>query len=562
MRLSFLSIAVFLLLPAFGVSATWYVPGHFLMIQDALDSPLVKDGDTIVVKPGTYYENLVFPVKAVTLISEQGPDLTVIDGSDAGAVVEFTGGGNDTVLEGFTLTNGIGYTPGPPYTLFFGGAIYCPIGSPTITQNVITYNRALYGGGIFCESGSPVITGNTITKNSAQDVDVGDGGAIYCSVNSSPVVKDNEITYNSAAGGGGGIYINQSQALIEDNVIAFNDTQFDPGGGIYCRDCDPIIADNAIHDNEADNVGGGLYFWDSSPLLSGNEICRNTASEGGGATFKESSPLIENNVFHDNFTGSRGGGIDFRDSTATMVNNTLTGNSAGWWGGGIRVYEGSEVTVVNTIFWNNTALHDGDEIYIGSSYTPSSVDISYSDVDGGQLSVFVDSGCTLNWGSGMMDADPLFVDEAGGDLHIRYDSPCRNAADDSTPSLPAYDFEGDPRKAHGAVDMGADEFYDHLYVTGDAAPGGAVEVKIVGKAGTSPLFLFVGSGVIDPPLSTKHGDWHLAFPVLVLTLPGSIPPEGIYVLPVDIPSDCPECEIPMQAGVKDKLTNLFILHIE
>jgi hypothetical protein len=50
--------------------------------------------------------------------------------------------------------------------------------------------------------------------------------------------------------------------------------------------------------------------------------------------------------------------------------------------------------------------------------------INYSDVDGGQSSVFLGPGCTLNWGPGMIDADPLFFDPASGDYHLQQD-PCQ-----------------------------------------------------------------------------------------------------------------------------------------
>jgi hypothetical protein len=48
------SLSFFLL--ASGVyAAKWKVPGDFPTIQAAIDSPLVMDGDVIVVRPGTYY---------------------------------------------------------------------------------------------------------------------------------------------------------------------------------------------------------------------------------------------------------------------------------------------------------------------------------------------------------------------------------------------------------------------------------------------------------------------------------------------------------------------------
>jgi len=115
------------------------------------------------------------------------------------------------------------------------------------------------------------------------------------------------------------------------------------------------------------------------------------------------------------------------------------------------------MTVANTVLWNNISP-TGPEIYLGTATYHSTVTISFSDVKGGQSSVYVNSGSTLDWGSGMIDADPLFVDPDNGDFHLTFPSPCKDAGDDEASGLPDEDFENDPRVAFGFVDMGADEF--------------------------------------------------------------------------------------------------------
>ena len=70
--------------------------------------------------------------------------------------------------------------------------------------------------------------------------------------------------------------------------------------------------------------------------------------------------------------------------------------------------------------------------------------MSYSDVRGGFP------------GIGNIDAEPLFVRPAAGDLHLRPGSPCRDAGVD-TGALLATDLDGNPRIQGKAPDMGAYE---------------------------------------------------------------------------------------------------------
>ena len=106
------TIVITLTSTSFAFSEIIYVPDDFQTIQEAIDNS--ADGDSVIVRSGIYMENINFLGKAITVKSEGGPDVTIIDGSnavypDSGNVVLFINGeGFDSVLEGFTITGGAG----------------------------------------------------------------------------------------------------------------------------------------------------------------------------------------------------------------------------------------------------------------------------------------------------------------------------------------------------------------------------------------------------------------------------------------------------------------------
>jgi hypothetical protein len=176
----------------------------------------------------------------------------------------------------------------------------------------------------------------------------------------------------------------------------------------------------------------------------------------------------------------------------------------------------------------------------------------------------MDAGSTLNWGPYIIDLDPNFVDPHNRDFHLTYYSPCRDFGDLSAPGLPETDFEGDPRNSFAGVDLGADEFNTHLYYTGDAVPGGEVEAKFIGTPHTEPVGLWLGSGVLDPPVPSMFGYWYLKYPWYGPIHLGSIPsPKGILVIPAKIPATpAGPYGLPMQALIGDALSNLCVLQVE
>src|SRR5713226_10352285 len=128
------------------------VPTNYPTIQSAINA--ASNGDTVLVAPGTYVENINFNGKAITLTSSSGPAVTMIDGNHNGTVVTFNHSETaSSALSGFTIQNG--FQSGG-----FGAGITVSSASPTITSNVIARNHAAAAIGIYVNGGSPLITKN------------------------------------------------------------------------------------------------------------------------------------------------------------------------------------------------------------------------------------------------------------------------------------------------------------------------------------------------------------------------------------------------------------------
>jgi polygalacturonase len=75
------TISVCLLSATFSQAATTiHVPADQPTIQSGINA--ASNGDTVLVAPGTYKENINFSGKAITLKSSGGARVTIIDGEE------------------------------------------------------------------------------------------------------------------------------------------------------------------------------------------------------------------------------------------------------------------------------------------------------------------------------------------------------------------------------------------------------------------------------------------------------------------------------------------------
>ena len=193
-----------------AAASTINVPSDQPTIQDGINAAV--NGDTVLVAPGTYTENVNFNGKAIVVRSSGGPKITIIDGGSQGAVVTFSSGEtNGSVLSGFTLQHGS------------SSGVYMNFASPVVMDNIIANNRAEFGGGMSIGGPSTAqVLRNTFIGNVAS----AGGGAIELFAAGSVRIENNLFTKNNGGGQGGAVYmVNEADELIVQNVM-YDDVAF------------------------------------------------------------------------------------------------------------------------------------------------------------------------------------------------------------------------------------------------------------------------------------------------------------------------------------------------
>ncbi len=356
-----------------------------------------------------------------------------------------------------------------------GGIFLRDYSKVLISHCLIDSNKAYWSGaGICCYNSSPKICHNTIRENESIS-----GSGIYTREDSSPLIYENVIKYNTTRpiGSGAGICTLGGNAIITGNVITNNSTSgggYTGGpGGIACgHSASPYIFDNIIENNTGGFGGGIDVSGDSNstghPIITNNTIRNNNGFHGGGLRCTESGMVLVNNEISGNYSYYGGGIGVYNDASPLIVNNSITNNTATY-GGGLSMMSNCSPTIINTIIWDNS----GNQIYLRDTEDgEADPDFYYCDIQGGieGFGFFENTVYVGNYQNNI-DTDPCFIGSGLYNYSLDYNSPCINLTRPDTTGLflPQYDILGNPRIYEGEItklDMGAFEYQgESIYTT-------------------------------------------------------------------------------------------------
>ena len=204
-------------------------------------------------------------------------------------------------------------------------------------------------------------------------------------------------------------------------------------------------------DSQESNPGAhGLYWTGHNGLVESNEIYGNN---GFGLQFYSGTgPVVNGNTFRNNCVHHNGKAALYIGSGSdnTAYNNVMIHN-----------HGGVSVVGTRTKLYNNTIVANGGQ---GVSVRGSQAEIRNNIVDGhgteisnqGSGAIFSNNLCDTGGGVCQYIGTPSFVNAAGGDFHLRSNSPAIDRG--MTLSAVRTDVDGVRRPQDAAYDIGAYEF--------------------------------------------------------------------------------------------------------
>ena len=436
----------------------------FRTIKPAVSA--AHSGDTIIVEPGTYTGDGVLDIvlagKELTIQSTDPGDPEVVaatvidcqtkDGLGHRFIEISPDTGTELTVAGLKMINGtLGYA---------GGIILCQGADLHLIDCTFSDNSVeWWGGAVHCEDSTVTIEGCTFARNSSAATH---GGAVACQGSALSLTG---CTFRRNTGNA----LELLESVVTIDGCTFTNNSGRAGGAIYSftaggADMAAYLSlTNCIFSgNYCTESGAALHNYGVEAAIDSCSFTTNRAGKNGGAIYHyQCGPSITSCIFIGNTAVGIGGAIaNYQGSAPTITNCTLVNNKAAN-GGAISSRRESDPLISHCILWNNEAT-TGRNLYLSRDTVSvsygSKATVEYCNVERGQASVYVDSGCTLTWADGNLDADPGFRGATYDDYRLDTDSVCIDAGNPRyIPSAKETDLDGRARYFGKAVDLGAYE---------------------------------------------------------------------------------------------------------
>ncbi|MDP8288250.1 MAG: hypothetical protein RAP03_16375, partial [Candidatus Electryonea clarkiae] len=403
------------------------VPADYNSIQIAINAATL--GDTVLIAPGFYEEQLVIEDAGITLASRyilnensRITERTVLSGDNQFRPLTIEQGVLGEVhIIGLKFTDGMAFWARDGS----GGAISAVGAEIWLTDCIIQDNSAEYVGGVDLDSCSGYISNNRFESNSGT---LG-GGALLCS-NGFYIVESNVFRNNFSDSVGGGIIItNGSTGRLTENIFDGN-YAVSVGGAARINNCDSgviVVQGNIFRNNTSALQGGAFYASTLDTLIVKNNVFRdNTVVTddfiGFGGALDLIDPInvavIDSNNFYSNYADNAGGAVWIRPSS-TIRNNVFSNNQAPKTSAVVSFLsdEGTEVIMYGNLFVNNSPPENDEENYCGAitAYRLTTLLTYENDFIGNTADAAALSN--LDWNIGTMLVEDNYWGHSSGPYH-------------------------------------------------------------------------------------------------------------------------------------------------